>query len=152
MWREHQETLREFIWERQQVLNQWMDFDISSSPIEGGGVCPVCGQSPCACGTNDQSLDFSMPGPGQAMDMDQGRQCQVPWAMTWDVIDDDDMVMDDQMMMAFMNEDGHVIGVYEPESKKALADYEDEDDDEIEEGVRIPKEKGKYFKITKRKL
>jgi len=49
-----------------------------------------------------------------------------------DMMDDDDMPMDDEMMMMFMNEDD-VVGVDQPETEDSLANYEDEDDDDLME-------------------
>tara|TARA_R110000787_G_scaffold245532_1_gene351345 strand:+ start:189 stop:839 length:651 start_codon:yes stop_codon:yes gene_type:complete len=49
----------------------------------GGQACDNCGQSPCGCGGRGQ---IEMPEMGGSM------------------MDDDDMVMDSKMVMAFMNE------------------------------------------------
>ena len=70
--------------------------DSSPRGMGRGNVCPSCGQTPCACG-GDSPFGQEMGGEFNMSDgpMSGGEM---------EGIDDDDMVMDNQMMMAFMKE------------------------------------------------
>tara|TARA_R110002074_G_scaffold59621_1_gene144922 strand:- start:2563 stop:3267 length:705 start_codon:yes stop_codon:yes gene_type:complete len=64
-----------------------MDMPMMGNDMGMGEVCPDCGRELCDCGaSNDRQMGGGMMGGMEGMD-------------------DDDMVMDNQMMMMFMNED-----------------------------------------------
>ena len=66
-----------------------MDMPMGNDMMGGGSPCPECGGLPCGCGDNNSQMNSLSAGMMGGMEG----------------IDDDDMLMDDQMLMMFMNED-----------------------------------------------
>ena len=95
------------------------DMGMMGNDMGMGDVCPGCGQSQCNCGGNDMGMDMSMNMMGNDMEG----------------MDDDDMVMDNQMMMMFMNDDKGMKPDF-LDLDKDLEDYMNEMDDELMEDYK----------------